>query len=126
MTRENTNQMTPYNLHVGDWVYVRNKCFWPVRIASMDDFEIATVDGDIYKYEELGPVRISRKTIEEFSLPCKDMTIKGKEGDNYWFCVRDYNGETWDFKANSIHVLQHNYYEATSLYLRLKWRGANL
>ena len=118
--------MTPYNLHVGDWVYVRNKCFWPVRIASMDDYEISTFQGDLYRFEELEPVYISNKTITEFSLPCEGMTIKGKEGDNYWFCIKNNNGETWDFRTNSIHSLQHHYYEITSLYLQLKWKGANL
>ena len=126
MNNESTNQMTPFNLHIGDWVYVRNKWFWPVRIAYMDEYEIYTDQGDIYSFEELDPVLITNKTIAEFSLPCLGMTIKGKEGDSYWFCVMDNNGEAWDFKANAIHILQHQYHKITSLYLRLKWRGKNL
>jgi hypothetical protein len=118
--------MTPYNLHVGDWVYVKNKCFWPIKIASMDDYEIATIDGDLYDFEELEPIYLSTKTISEFSLPCNGMDIKGKVGENYLFCVFDQNGGKWEFLANSVNSLQKQYYDITGQHLMLKWSGANL
>ena len=74
----NADKMSPYNLHVGDWVYVKKKCFWPVQIAAMDDFQISTRDGDLFSYDEIEPVFISNKTITEFSLPCEGMAIKGR------------------------------------------------
>ena len=121
-----TAKLTPYNLHVGDWVYIKNKCFRPVRIAGMDDCEIFTPDGDIYKFEELEPVYISNKTIVEFSLPVDGMTLKGKEGQDFCFSVMDDNGDSCEFKVNSIHLLQRHYYGITSRYLYLNWKGANL
>ena len=118
--------MTPYNLHVGDWVYIRNKCFRPVKIAGMDDFEIFTPDGDIYKYEDLDPVYISHKTITEFSLPVKGMTLNGKDGGDFHFSIVDDNGKRREFDVNSIHLLQRHYHDFTSKYLNLKWNGTNL
>lgn len=118
--------MTPYNLHIGDWVYIRNKCFRPVRIAAMDDFGIYTLDGDFYKYELLDPVYISHKTITEFSLPVKGMTLNGKDGSDFHFCVVDNDGMIREFDVNSIHLLQRQYHDITSKYLNLKWNGANL
>lgn len=118
--------MTPYSLHVGDWVYVRNKCFRPVRIAAMDDFQICTPDGDLYKYEELDPVYISHKTITEFSLPIKGMTIDGKDGGEFHFRIVGDDGLVREFDVNSIHLLQRHYHDITLRYLYLTWNGANL
>lgn len=126
MIPPNADQMSPYNLHVGDWVYVRNKCFWPIRIAAMDDFQISTKDGDLFGYDELEPVYVSNKTIIEFSLSSKGMTIKGKEGDEYKFGLIDKDGKSCEFSANSIHLLQRNYFSVTGHYLRLNWKGANM
>ena len=122
----NADKMSPYNLHIGDWVYVKKKCFWPVQIAAMDDFQISTRDGDLFSYDEIEPVFISNKTITEFSLPCEGMTIKGREDGEYCFCIIDGDGESWEFSANSIHLLQRHYFGITGNYLRLKWKGANL
>lgn len=122
----NTSIMTQYSLHVGDWVYVKDKCFRPVKIAWMDDNEIVTYDGDSYKYDELQPVYISNKIIVEFSLPVEGMILKGKEGNDYLFSVMDDYGDPTDISANSIHLLQRRYYDATLKYLKLNWRGANL
>jgi len=126
MTPNHTSKMTPYNLHVGDWVYIKHKCFWPVQITAMDDFQISTKDGDLFYYDEIEPVFISNKTITEFSLPCEGMAIKGKEGGEYRFCVYDSNGDAMEFCASSIHLLQHRYFDFTGNYLRLGWKGANL
>lgn len=118
--------MTPYNLHVGDWVYIKHKCFWPVQIAAMDDYQISTKDGDLFFYDEIEPVFISNKTIKEFSLPCEGMAIQGREGCEYRFCVYGCDGDAVEFSARSIHLLQHRYYDCTGNYLRLGWKGANL
>ena len=126
MIPDTSNLMTPYNLHVGDWVYVKDKYYQPVKIASMDDCKIATSFGDIYSFAVLKPVFISDKTIKEFSLPCKGMAIKGKEGKYWWFSVMDKDGEVWEFKTNSIHNLQLHYYGITKRYLNLQWRKGDV
>lgn len=118
--------MTPYTLHVGDWVYNKNKCFWPIKISHMDDTYVYTTDGDYYSYADLEPVYISDKTIVEFSLPGENLIIKGKEENDYLFSAIDNDGESWDFTVNSIHMLQRHYYGITKKYLKLKWKGANL
>ena len=126
MIPSHADEMTPYNLHIGDRVYIKHKCYWPVQIAAMDDHQISTKDGNLFFYEELEPIFISHKTITEFSLPCEGMAIKGREGSEYWFCVYDNNGDAVDFIANSIHLLEHRYYDHTGNYLNLGWKGANL
>ena len=120
------DRMCPYSLHIGDWIYIKHKCFWPVQIAAMDDYQISTKDGDLFFYDEIEPVYISHKIITEFSLPCEGLTIKGRAGCDYRFCVYDNNGDALEFSANSIHLLQHRYYDYTGNYLRLGWKGANL
>ena len=120
------SKLNPYNMHIGDWVYVRNKCFRPIRISHMDEIYIYTDDGDYYSYADLEPVYVSDKTIVEFSLPNKNMIIKGKDGNEYLFSVIDKEGESWEFLTNSIHMLQRNYYGIREEYLKLKWKGANL
>ena len=122
----NADMMSPFNLHVGDWVYIKKKCFWPIQIAAMDNEQISTKDGDLFYYDEIEPVYLSHKTITEFSLPCEGMTIKGREGGEYWFRIADSDGEAWEFSANSIHILQRYYYGITGNYLRMNWKGANL
>ena len=118
-----TNRLTPYFLRIGDYVYIRDRSYRPVRIFSMDEHEISTQTGEIYRYEDLRPVFLSAKTIREFSLPCRGMAIKRKMGNRYLFSVTGPNGGSREFVANSVHLLQHCYHDCTLQPLVLKWKG---
>ena len=125
--------MTPYDIHVGEWVYGHHlegsddaangtDGYYPVCIDKIDNDSIETTDGEVYDFNQLSPIPLNVKTAEKFCWP-KDFSFavcKDPQSQEIFFHylknirrIREKRG------LASVHEAQQWYYDTFNKPMRL-------
>ena len=129
-------RLTPYDLHIGEWVYGHHSdggvsqanvsdIFYPVCIECIHDGEVDTADGETYGFEQLSPIPFNGDTVGLFDWSeVKDITIARNWMTEERF-IRYNVGKRQPREISglkTIHEVQQWYYDTYKKPLMLKRR----
>lgn len=130
--------MTPYDIHIGEWVYGHHlegsdnapngtDVYYPVCIDKIDNDSIQTIDGEIYDFEHLSPIPFNQKTVKLFDWSNSMKTIsdvislhRNWQTEEMFFRYTVGNRRMREkYGLTSINEVQQWYYDTFKIPLRL-------
>ena len=137
----NNQLISPYDVHVGEWVYGHHTegsdnepsgidVHYPVCIDRINNDSIETTDGETYSFDQLSPIPFNQETVKLFNWLDSMKTVTGvislhrnRKTEEMFFRytvgnrrMREKHGLT------SIHEVQQWYYNTYGEPLEIKFK----